>query len=150
MYTFPTGISAMWNANSLILYSEHSFLRGWGETLLLYRCILDSIDRTRQWVYLYVPPPHQAGFDARSFYSEGYRWGARTRVETRVLLVSAAKWIYVSLLVHLPGDLAGHRYTRPEGRVQYESMLVNDPLEWMLEILVLYQVSMQDVRDKKI
>ena len=26
----------------------------------------------------------------------------------------------------MPGDLAGHRFTRPEGLVQYESMLVID------------------------
>ena len=61
----------------------------------------------------------QAGFDSKSF-----QYGVR---ETRTLLdndgyrMTKFKVNYASLFY----DLAGHRFTRPKGIVQYSSTLVN-------------------------
>ena len=88
---------------------------------------MDLYGRVR---YLSMPPTRQ-NLTQGLFYSGGFReGGSYTWAKTLALLVIgslSAMWTILAFAKSLgtkPGDLAGHRFTRPKSPVQCESMLV--------------------------
>ena len=80
---------------------------------------------------IFIRASYQAGFDTRSFLWWGFREkGGHTRVDSRTLWVIGslgASQPLQNLPALMPGDLADHRFSRLEGLLQCESMLVIPP-----------------------